>query len=1004
MHHTRPGGRYARVNFRTSAIARSLFLLAGLVASSRAEAQVQIDQIPSRAPDATVVRPDSAQRVVRVFDFEEQATNPTPVPFHFIRTQNDPTVPRDRPGFPPWNAASLDYTQAYQGAGSVILPTQGGSTAIAVEPGVIPIFANADYLVRCWVQTTGLTRAGAAIEARLLNRAGMPIRGAVIRSEAVTTSGRWTQLAVEVPGESDDAAFLQIELQLLQPEQAAIPVAGEPPAPIDQHRIWPQDYSGSARFDNLSISQLPRIELQCTAPGGVVLAPEKPKLDLVVRDLTGEPLTLQLSLFDAQGRQIDSTQRQTGAGRTRTSWTPKISQFGWYRAVLEVLSGGQPAGQTSTDFIYLPPSPVASKSDANSHDSGKGPSPQRLDAEKFGLVVQNMPDRIAGPLASLIRRIGPGAVTIPVWNRALTRASLSKELDKTLPLVDSVLSDWREVTLSLSRVPDEVAVPLRLDAADPWSLLASDRKSWSEYLDTMLDKYGQVVRRWQIGSAGDDLAFWLPKLDANLASADAALSKLVPGPIVAVPWRIDRGVSAALMNPSADAPTRGPGTSLIAMVPQDSGPGDIELFASHWQKSRAAATETPELTLAIESPSGGASGPVDAPIQSAALVARRVAEAWAAFSPALNDPSQYKRPPEVRLSLIEPWVFAQGRRPRLMPAPELAAWRTAMDHLSGRTVVGEFPAGPGLRCFLLAPREATGTGAIVAWNESAPPDQSELRAFFGLSALTQYDLFGNASSVRTESAAPTADRRPSIVAPTHVVPLTDSPVYIEGVDIELVRFIAGFRIDPAFIVSTDQVQEHSLVLSNPWSVAAEGQITIVQPGGFDPAQGVRDRRWTITPRSFRFSIAPGQTQKFPFGVSFSPSEDSGKRDFVAHVELAADRSYGVLQIATPVEIGLKGVRLELAVVAPDSKSNPDDLLIEARIINTSAEPLNIELAAFASGFPRSKAGVAGLGTGAEAIRRFSYPGGRSKLKAQKIVVGLSIPDTGERLNRSVTIE
>ncbi len=52
-------------------------------------------------------RPASAGRIVRAFDFEEQDFNPLPVPLGWYRGQEDPDIPRLRPGFPLWKHAIL---------------------------------------------------------------------------------------------------------------------------------------------------------------------------------------------------------------------------------------------------------------------------------------------------------------------------------------------------------------------------------------------------------------------------------------------------------------------------------------------------------------------------------------------------------------------------------------------------------------------------------------------------------------------------------------------------------------------------------------------------------------------------------------------------------------------------------------------------------------------------------------------------------------------------------
>src|SRR5262245_36217227 len=64
---------------------------------------------PAEASPATVRRPETARRVVAMFDFEEPG-NPYPVPRHWVRTQDTPASPN--PGFPAYNEPAFDFTTA----------------------------------------------------------------------------------------------------------------------------------------------------------------------------------------------------------------------------------------------------------------------------------------------------------------------------------------------------------------------------------------------------------------------------------------------------------------------------------------------------------------------------------------------------------------------------------------------------------------------------------------------------------------------------------------------------------------------------------------------------------------------------------------------------------------------------------------------------------------------------------------------------------------------------
>ena len=167
-------------------------------------------------PDA--FRPVSAERVVRVFDFEEQEFNAEEVPQYWVRAQHNPPA-RERPGFPAWNRAIFDDTRAYSGEFSVRVPTQGGSASLRLSPGVIAAIPGADYVVTARVQTEGLSRSGARLVARFLDDRRQPIPGAEATSRVVRSSGEWALVRAELRGLHDRAAWIQIDLELLQPRE-----------------------------------------------------------------------------------------------------------------------------------------------------------------------------------------------------------------------------------------------------------------------------------------------------------------------------------------------------------------------------------------------------------------------------------------------------------------------------------------------------------------------------------------------------------------------------------------------------------------------------------------------------------------------------------------------------------------------------------------------------------------------------------------------------------------
>src|SRR5690606_30233337 len=98
----------------------------------------------------------------------------------------------------------------------------------------------------------------AGMTAWLLDQAMRPIPGSEARSRMVASEGEWTPLELALRGQPN-AAWIQIELQLLQPSEMRA-------APLSAGEVSPADYRGRAWFDDVAIYQTPRVTLRALAP------------------------------------------------------------------------------------------------------------------------------------------------------------------------------------------------------------------------------------------------------------------------------------------------------------------------------------------------------------------------------------------------------------------------------------------------------------------------------------------------------------------------------------------------------------------------------------------------------------------------------------------------------------------------------------------------------------------------------------------------------------------
>jgi len=906
---------------------------------------------PATAPTPEeVARPGASRRVVRVFDFEERDTNPHEVPEHWFHAHDRPKAPR--PGFPAWNLATLRYTSegglAAAGEGAVQLPTAGGSTSLLLGDGVIPVFQNADYLISAKVRTENLTHARAALVARFLDAAGRTIPNTEVRTELVVSNGEWKPVATELVGDAANAAYIQLELQLLQPQQHHA-------ARADAGTVWPQDFDGSAWFDDVAIVQLPRIEITTASPTNITAQPGAPELKLLVRDLTGEPLAIRIIVTDAEGRPADSLNKSIGAGFTQLDWTPRLPRLGWYRAAMTVTTdSGTPVGQSFVDFLWTASSVVTTD------------AVLVADRARFGLSFSEIPAQALPHAATFVRQIGAGALSIPVWNEQLTTETAPAHTGALAPLIDALLADRRVITLTLPRLPAQLAALTQLDPADTWTLLAGQQRAWLPYLAPTLERYGQRINRWQLGAPGDDRVLSREHASAEAQSISQALAMLVPGPTIAVPTSVGAGW------PSGSSPP-----ALVKAVPADAPPPVVTAAV----RSAAPLLESGdgELSFVLQPTSAHAAG--------ATLTARHAVHFWAALSRA--DGAMI---PGATMSLQDPWVWVQqGRRSQLAPRPEAGVWRTMTDQLAGRRVVGSVPAGDGVTCFILAPapglRQAR-PGALVAWSESSQP--ATLTGDFGRGQLRTIDLYGNSLPVPA-SGVTSAEGRPRTS-----IPLSEAPIFIEGVDVDLIRFTGALAINPPTLESSTDQHERELVILNPWPAAVSGQVTFLEPGGFDT--GHKNRSWQISPRTVPFNIAPGDTARLPIAISFSPAEEVGPKDFVMAVQLSGDQqAYGTIEVRRAVEVSVQNLTIDLTAKVQGG----DDLVIEATLTNRGPTAVTLQLTAFAESLPRSKATITELPPGTQTTRRFTYPNAATKLRAQRILVSAEAPGASVRVNKSV---
>ncbi len=940
--------------------------------------------------EAKAGRTAFSRRVMASFDFEDAPLDPGGVPRLWVRAQHDSRVPRIRPGFPIWNLAMLDDKVAHTGEGSVRLPTRGGSTSLLLDPGTIPTFAQADYRVSVYVRTAGLKYARASLIVQVLDSSAEPISGFRFQSKQVRTQGHWVELAVQIPGGDTQAAYLQVDLVLLQPIAQDFAVAHEP------HRVMLEDVSGAAWFDDLQIVLEPRVELTTGEPGEVVLYPQLPKFDVKVHDMSGRPMDIRLSVIDAGGLEVATHQVSRTRSRGSLSWKPELKKFGWYEARLTLMDKGQVVGGTQTPFVWLNDSSQdAEKSDPGTTtdtDSELSLRPQSQDERRLEAIITELHPELNPAVDKLLAHSRIGAVTIPIWDQSLDQSQVAERIRQIQQVSRALVDAWRDVTFVLGRLPADLAYKANADPRDPGSVFLSADELWKPYLYDIIDRFGQRVVRWRLGQIEDVID--PAGIDAKVQAVSSALAPLVPGPLVSVSMSDEQLLNAQSIPESIKG--------MSVLMQKDAPAEKITQILNQWNQLNAARSEPADLVVALH-----ASRDSGVP----AKLVQQMVLFWKALGSELESRPADRVELLPRLGLIDPWYWKGEKHPRLVPTPAVGAWRATIDRLADRRVVAELAIAPGVRAFVLGPVPWVSSdrgGVIVAWNESALPEDAVLRAFMGSDPIRVLDLFGNEMPVKLVDTAALVLagiepplRSTSNESPSLEIPIPAEPIFIEGIDVALMKFMASLSVSPSFIQKTDELHQIQLVMDNPWPAALDGEVYIAAPGGFKP-DGTRDRSWSFRPRLMSVQIEPGDSLSIPIEMVVALAAESGPQMMVLDADIQTDRFYKDVRLRTRFEVGLDYLDVSVTPQVGPGKDGPD-VVLDVRVTNKGNQVVTLQIHASAPGLPRSKASIGELVPGATVVRKLRFPGGADIMRHRRVMVSVTDIDINGRVNTAVVI-
>lgn len=786
------------------------------------------------------------RRIVKTFDFDERKLgNYEELPMNWHRLTG--------PGRLRFLELGFDDEIGHAAPPSFRLGIRGGSIGAQYIAKDIPVKSDSDYRITAWIQTTGLTHARASVTAYFLDHAFRKIPSTERASRLVggdTENDLWVQVSVDLPGGTEEAAWLGLSCRLDQPDEAA-------PRPDDPRPLNTHDVHGAAWFDDLAVIRLPQTSLELQSPAPLFFSDRPAQFLVRVVDPDGVGLSARLDILDCE----DHAYRTRALRAARKDQKADLVGFedlpvGLYSARLVVSAGAEEIISLRRGFVCLPPDPVGKAAAKTPALPVRQVSPRDQSvlpaASRIGLQLDVPPVCCARATQDLLRAVSPGAVKLRVWDRDTDDAAIVRGNSR----VEAVLHNAHDLGIPvvgvLAAAPPSLAVQESGPSRDLVQVLSSPPDEWRPYLTLPLARHGRQIAAWQVGGDDDGRTFGDPRFPQAVANFCAEFRPLLGAP------------------------------SLIAPLPSESRqiaiPAEVDVLAMNipWH---IAAERIPELLgdrpdtkrrpswLTLQSP------PDDRYPRRARLVeyARRLIAAYGGGAD--------------RVFLPQPWcVEKEGEEFLVKPAEEIILLRTLSQALDGCTGRREFWLDHGLRAWLFED-ETSGKALIAAWTEGDGLGPRQFVADLGEQAR-RIDLWGNVES-------------PPTVAGGREITLDAMPVLIGPTPLWRARMLAQYRLNDGALQVAVEPTERVLRIANPTPRPLRAALRLYAPDG-----------WNVNPARAELNLAPGESAALP--VSFRLPANQGIGEFTLIGRLTFDGpDGGQVTLRAPLHVNCPGLDVSL---------------------------------------------------------------------------------------------
>jgi hypothetical protein len=744
---------------------------------------------------------------------------------------------------------------------------EGGSAAVFSPK--IKVRSGMCYTISAFVSTENIVFDDVCILASFYGKnGGEPI--VTVRSESIKESGGWRKLEIGMfRADNDKIDSISVGLLTTQGER--------------------RDFNAKVYFTNIEIKESPNIKLSMsnehhifTSKSGIEVScvmtgfdPDQDKIKFIIEDPFGRPVA---------GREVEMT---IGNRPASQFVVPKNDRWSVFEGVatwseLPIISAGFYRIRVETPKSYKDslrlPSGVFFDDSLRETVLLTFVVIERATVAQDGVFGWNLDGWSLDEIYD--RRLplslsGVSKLKIPAW----ISKDETERRQKFLKISETFTPLGMKITGLLSPVPREVRDKIKLGNVNAASIFAIPPATWTETIQPIIQENSLLVKSWQLTGDEDLSVVNIPDFERRFQEVRRSFDRKNLGLGVGVTWNWTQPIPSFPINETITATTTT--TSTTTNANRDAVPRD---FVSLYTSDKMTAADLERNLSAVSNDNDNVRKFISLSVLSAGEY-----DLYGRITDIVRKMVMGKIAGADAIFLSKPISEQNGvLNSDATPNEIFPAWRTTSVLLSGRDYLGQVKLPNRSQNYNFVDHFG-GDAVMVIWNDSASEDSPITETLYLGEDVEVIDVWGK----RTV---------PELSGREQKIVVGQIPVFVRGLDADIVRMRLGFKLGREAISSrTNNEEQIPFTFVNETNLPINVQFSVVEP---------RVDSWRIKSAE-PLAIDSGGDGKSNFGVSLNPQSETGLQKFKIDVATSGTmpRKFAVYD---DIYVGEREVRLEFS--------------------------------------------------------------------------------------------